>query len=82
MGQMMHRTQISLEKWQYQYLIEQARQTRTSISSVIRQMITKEIATSVPPRSDDDPLFSIIGMVQGDGQPVGRDHDRYLYGKS
>ena len=77
----MHRTQISLEKWQYQYLVDRARQTRSSISDVIRRLVTQAAQAQEPAQRDGDPIFSIIGIGKGDGSPVSRDHDRYLYGK-
>ena len=75
----MHRTKVSLEKWQYQYLTERARQTRSSISDVIRRLVTQAAEEDMPANRADDLLFSIIGMAEGDGQPVARNHDRYLY---
>ena len=77
----MHRTQIQLEQWQYQYLVEKAHQTRSSISDVIRRLITQAAHAQAPAERGSDPIFSIIGIGKGDGSPVSRDHDRYLYGK-
>jgi negative regulator of replication initiation len=77
----MHRTQISLEKWQYQYVVERARQTQTSISDVIRRLVTQAAQAQSSALRESDPVYSIIGIGAGDGAPVSRDHDKYLYGK-
>ena len=77
----MHRTQISLEKWQYQYLVEQACRTQTSISDVIRRLITQEASTQPPGDRRTDSIFDIIGIAEGDGTRGGREHDRHLYGE-
>ncbi len=77
----MHRTQISLEKWQYRYLVDQALRTRTSISEIIRGLISEHASRDVAGQRDADPIFGIIGLASGDGRPVGREHDHYLYGK-
>ena len=29
----------------------------------------------------EDPVFDLIGIGKGDGSPVAREHDKYLYGK-
>ena len=77
----MHRTQISLEKWQYRYVVDQALRTRTSISEIIRRLISEQAGRVVAGQREGDPIFGIIGIASGSGQPVGREHDRYLYSK-
>ena len=39
MGNARHRTQISLEDWQYQVLIEMSRKTKKNISSIGTSML-------------------------------------------
>ena len=75
-----HRTQISLEQWQYQRLLELSRKKKKSLSAVVRELISEKFATETPVRGKD-PLFGVIGLGAGDGSAVASDHDRYLYGK-
>jgi hypothetical protein len=75
----MHRSQILLEEWQYEYLNDKARREGKSISQIVRELITERIETHHGETWEDDPFFDIIGMASGDGSPVGRDHDKYIY---
>jgi len=75
-----HRTQISLEDWQYQILLEISRKTKKSLSGIIREMITDKFS-KLASKGAEDPLFDLIGIGKGDGSPVAREHDKYLYGK-
>lgn len=76
-----HRTQISLEDWQYQMLLEISRKTKKSLSGIIRELITKGFEKQRDNRKNSDPLFSLIGIGSGDGSPVARRHDDMLYGR-
>jgi hypothetical protein len=75
----MHRTQISLEEGQYKRLMQEARQLGISLSELLRRMIDSQFEKTPPP---EDPLSAIDGIGKGDGQPVGRQHNKYLYGKT
>ena len=75
-----HRTQISLEDWQYQMLLEISKKTKKSLSGTIRDLISEKFSKQ-PERRSKDALLKIIGIGAGDGSPVAREHDRYLYGK-
>ncbi|MCG6939823.1 MAG: ribbon-helix-helix domain-containing protein [Thiohalocapsa sp.] len=74
----MHRTQISLEPEQYRRLGDEARRRGISLAALIRGLIDEHLDRSQPPA--DDPLDALIGIGEGSGEPVGRDHDRHLYG--
>ena len=74
----MHRTQISLEREQYRRLGEEARLRRISLAALIRSLIDEHLGRSQPP--EQDPLDGLVGIGEGTGEPVGREHDRYLYG--
>lgn len=75
-----HRTQISLEDWQYQILRDLSRRKRKSLSSIIRDLVTEKFAASKSAQSRDS-LWGIVGIATGDGSSVAREHDRHLYGK-
>jgi len=74
----MHRTQISLEPEQYRRLGDEARRRGISLAALIRGLIDEHLDRGQPPT--DDPLDALIGIGEGSGEPVGRDHDRHLYG--
>ncbi len=74
----MHRTQISLEEKQYLFLMQESRRRGVSLSDLIRQFVAEEMRQSP---SIEDPLDKLAGMAEGPGDAVGREHDRFLYGK-
>jgi hypothetical protein len=74
----MHRSQIMLKEEHYAYLVTEAQRQDKSISQIVRELIDEQIARSR--NLEDDPFFEIIGMVEGDGEPVGRSIDYYVYG--
>ena len=75
-----HRTQISLEDWQYQVLLDLSRKAKKSLSALIREMITEKFAaTSGEPGSD--PVFGVVGIGSSGRKKTARNHDTVLYGK-
>ena len=75
----MHRTQISLEETQYRRLTEEARRLGISLSGLIRRLVDGHLQGEPPP---DDPLARLAGAAAGDGEAVGRNHNRWLYGEN
>jgi hypothetical protein len=71
-----HRTRISLEESQYKRLVQEEKQLGISLSELLRRMIDTRFEKVPPP---EDPLSAIDGIGEGDGQPVGREHNKYLY---
>jgi len=78
MGSNKHRTQISLETWQYEALMEVSRKTRKSLAGILRELISEKFATDHMNRADD-PIMGIVGLGSGDGKAVARNHDEILY---
>lgn len=76
-----HRTQISLDDWQYQLLLEVSRKTKKSLSSLIRDLITDKFAAK-PEDISRDPIFEIAGIGSSGHKRTARDHDVVLYGNS
>lgn len=76
-----HRTQISLADWQYQRLLELSRKSKKSISAIIRDLLSEKLLVNTEAK-ENDPLSELIGAGSGDGSPVARRHDNYLYGKT
>lgn len=76
-----HRTQISLADWQYQRLLEISKKTKKSMSAIIRDILSEKLLINTA-KKEKDPLSELIGIGRGDGSPVARNHDSYLYGKT
>lgn len=76
-----HRTQISLEREQYELLASEAQRRGVSLAAVVRDLIAGQLKRSAGGRRLVDPLAAIRGIGAGTGEPVGRDHNRFLYGR-
>lgn len=74
-----HRTQISLEDWQYQVLQEMSKKKKKSLSGLIRDLLTEKFSETI--KAKEDSLLGIIGLGAGDGSSVAREHDKFLYAK-
>ena len=72
-----HRTQISIEDWQYQILLEVSRKTKKSLSSLIRDLLTEKFSKQTMSTKEDS-IWGIIGIGAGAGSSVAREHDRFL----
>jgi len=75
-----HRTQISLEDWQYQVLLDLSRKTKKSLSALIREMITEKFSAAST-RAGSDPVFGIVGIGNSGHNKTSSDHDAVLYRK-
>lgn len=75
-----HRTQISLDDWQYQVLLDLSRKTKKSLSALIREMVTEKLAPKAGV-AENDPIYSIVGIGGSGLKHTARDHDAVLYGK-
>jgi hypothetical protein len=80
MGSNKHRTQISLEVWQYEALLEVSRKTRKSLAGIMRDLIAEKFAADKIEK-EKDPIMGIIGLGSGDGEAIARNHDKTLYGQ-
>jgi len=80
MGNTKHRTQISLESWQYQALLETSRKSKKSLSSIIRELVGEKFSKEKIDMKKD-PIMGIIGKGAGDGYPAAKNHDDILYRK-
>jgi len=75
-----HRTQISLDDWQYHVLMDLSRKTKKSLSALIREIVSEKFATK-PGEAGNDPLFGIVGIGSSGQKKSARIHDSILYGK-
>lgn len=77
----MHRTQISLEREQYDSLMREARRRGISLAAVVRALISEQLQGRPRAGGKTPPLAAIKGLGEGDGQSVGRHHNEFLYGR-
>lgn len=77
----MHRTQISLEKEQYELLMREARRRGVSLSALLRELVGTRYRKRKSARAGADPLARITGLGSGSGEAVGRRHNQFLYGR-
>ncbi len=77
----LHRTQISIEDWQFQTLIEISKKTKRSMSSIIREILAEKLLNKSIDKKDieKDPISELLGIGIGNGSPVAEEHDKYLY---
>lgn len=76
-----HRTQISLDDWQYQLLLDVSRKTKKSLSSLIRELITERFSAKAENKIHDS-IFDIVGIGSSGLNDTARNHDAVLYSKS
>ena len=74
----MQRTQILLDNWQYEALKARAQREGRSMSDLLRQILDAHLGKGAA----RTPRLADIRAVGEDSAARGRDHDRFLYGKS
>lgn len=73
------RTQIQLEKEQYDILKEEAFRRNQSLSEIIRMLIEKNlISSSKHKKINLKKASAFIGTISGDNPDVAEQHDKYL----
>ncbi|MGQ0652295.1 MAG: ribbon-helix-helix protein, CopG family [Betaproteobacteria bacterium] len=77
----MQRTQISLEKEQYQLLSREARRRGISLSALLRELVVARYQQPRGARAQADPLARITGLGEGTGEALGRSHNELLYAR-
>ncbi len=75
-----HQTQVLLEDWRYGALKDLAESQGESLSAMIRRLLTAQLRPQSPSTRGKG-LQAIAGIGQ-DSQATGKDHDRWLYGKT
>ena len=74
-----HRTQISLDDWQYESLKARSEREDRSLSDMIREAVTEYLVDETEGRVSRRKLSDIRG-IGSDPEVSGADHDRILYG--
>jgi len=82
MATTMHRLQISLPKWEAQFLREQAEKADVSIAEIIRRLVRREKEAELA-QGTIDSLWGIVGLAEDhasliDNTPVSERPEIYL----
>ncbi|MFN8492218.1 MAG: hypothetical protein U0350_31755 [Caldilineaceae bacterium] len=76
----MKRVQIILEEWQHAWLSQEAELRSTTISALLRQLLTEAIERQQAVNLSDDPLWGIIGLADGPVDGITSENlDQFLY---
>lgn len=76
----MKRVQMILEEWQHEWLSEEAQRHSTTMSALLRDLITAAIEQRQTATIADDPLWGIIGIGAGPDDGVTSENlDLFLY---
>lgn len=82
MSTSMHRLQISLPRWQVQFLAERARRDKVSIAEIVRQMVQRESGLA-PAQTSVESVLELAGIAEdraplANGVPVSEQPGRYI----
>lgn len=76
----MKRVQLILEEWQHEWLSDEAENVSTSMSALLRQLLTEAIENRQSTTLADDPLWEIVGVAEGPDDGISSENlDEYLY---
>jgi hypothetical protein len=76
----MKRVQLILEEWQHKWLAQEAKKQSTSMSALLRDMLTQAIERRQAESWGDDPLWGAVGMAAGPNDGITSENlDEYLY---
>lgn len=76
----MKRVQIILEEWQHDWLSKEAAKHSSTISALLRQLLTEAIERQQAANLSDDPLWGIIGLAEGPDDGITSENlDQFLY---
>jgi hypothetical protein len=75
-----HRTQIYLQRSQYEILRARARKEGKSMAAVIREILDEHFCGKAS-TARRDPLHRVIGIGEGDGSAVAENSEDFLYGE-
>ncbi len=76
----MKRVQLILEEWQHNWLAEEAKAQKTTISAMTRQLLTEAIERQQANVWQDDPIWGIVGLGTGPDDGINSENlDEFLY---
>ncbi|MBI1295914.1 hypothetical protein GC175_13250 [bacterium] len=76
----MKRVQLILEAWQHDWLAVEAEKSNTSMSALLRDLLSDAIERRQATTIAEDPIWGIIGMAEGPDDGVTSETlDEFLY---
>jgi hypothetical protein len=76
----MKRVQLILEEWQHEWLGEEAIRIGTSMSALLRDLLTEAIERRQMEGLSTDPIWDIIGIAEGPEDGITSENlDEFLY---
>ena len=76
----MKRVQLILEEWQHNWLADEAKAQKTTISALTRQLLTEAIERQQANVWQDDPIWGIVGLGVGPDDGISSENlDEFLY---
>jgi len=76
----MKRVQVIMEEWQHEWLATEAKKQSSSISALLRQLLTEAIERRQAEGWADDPIWGIVGMAAGPNDGITSENlDEFLY---
>lgn len=76
----MKRVQMILEDWQHEWLSAEAERQLTTMSALLRQLLSESIERVQAGTLADDPLWGIIGIAEGPNDGVTSNNlDQFVY---
>jgi hypothetical protein len=76
----MKRVQLILEEWQHDWLAAEAEQNSSTMSALLRELLTEAIERRQTAALESDPLWEIVGIAEGPDDGVTSENlDSFLY---
>lgn len=76
----MKRVQLILEEWQHEWLGEEAERAGTSMSALLRDLLTEAIERRQMESLATDPIWEIVGIAEGPADGINSENlDDFLY---
>ena len=73
----MHRAQVLLQECHFSFLKTESERQGKTISGLLREIVDDYVRNQA---RQDDPLWELIGIADGEDEATGRRHDMFLYG--
>jgi hypothetical protein len=76
----MKRVQLILEEWQHTWLAAEAEEKSSTMSALLRELLTEAIERRQTAALESDPLWAVVGIGEGPDDGVTSENlDSFLY---
>lgn len=76
----MKRVQIPLEEWQHLWFAAEAERKSSTMSALLRELLTEAIERRQTAAQESDPLWEVVGIAEGPDDGVTSENlDSFLY---